>query len=146
LGVREMWKGFRPLPADILERLERLSSVFREMGVDLAYLFGSLAERGGGEDVDVAVLGEALDTQALRIRLQGELCTERLHLVNLREASLTVNFEVIRTGRILFKTDDEAENRFEGRVLQAFQDRAPARHRQKELLAERTRAWLSRST
>jgi len=145
VGIREKWKGFRELPKDISQRVEELGRVFQRHEIQLSYLFGSLAERGQGDDVDIAVLGDLQDIESLRTALCEVLGTERLDLVDLRNASPTVQFEVISSGRLLFKISDEVENRFELRVLTAYQDREPVRRRQDEILAERTQEWSSKS-
>ena len=145
MGIGEKWKGFRELPEDIAQRVDELGRVFRRNGVQLAYLFGSLAKRNAGDDVDIAVLGSSENLEDLRAALCEALATERLDIVDLAKAPPTLQFEVISSGRVLFKTSDETENNFELRVITAYQDREPVRRRQHEILAERTRGWLSKS-
>ncbi len=146
MGIGEKWDRFRELPEDISQRIEELGHVFQENGVRLAYLFGSLAERDQGDDVDIAALGDLKEMKTLRAALCEALSTERVDIVDLAEASPTLQFQVISTGRVLFKTTDEVENDFELRVITAYQDREPVRRRQTEILEERTREWLSKSS
>lgn len=143
MGIRQKWKGFRPLPPDVESRLCRLPPLLKESGVDLCYLFGSRAGSAAGNDVDLAFAGSAVDRGRLRSAISDLLQTDRVDLVDLGTASPGLRFEVIRTGRVLWKESDEVENRFEMQVLRSFQDREPVRRRQAEILAERAEAWLS---
>ena len=146
MGVRERWKGFRVIPPDLESTIGQLPPLLKECGVALCYLFGSRARSAQGDDVDIAVLGPTLDHERLRAGLRALLRTDRMDLVDLEKAPLGLRFEVIRTGRVLWKESDEVENRDEMQVLRGFQDREPVRRRQAAILAERTEAWLSRST
>lgn len=61
MGIPERWYRLKPLPPDIQNRLENLSSLFKKEGVLLAYLFGSLADKGEKSpkppgDLDLAIL------------------------------------------------------------------------------------------
>ena len=145
MGISEKWKGFRELPEDISQRIDQIGRLFQRHGIQLAYLFGSLAARGRGDDVDIAVLGSPQNPEDLRAALCEALGTERMDIVDLANAPPTLQFEVISSGRVLFKTSDKIENNFELRVITAYQDREPVRRRQNEILAERTREWLSKS-
>ena len=65
MGNPERWKWHTPLPQDIEERLKSLDPLFEKGDVQLAYLFGSLAAKGGRAarppgDVDLAVLREVV--------------------------------------------------------------------------------------
>ncbi len=145
MGIGEKWKRFRELPEDISWRVDELGRVFHGHGIQLAYLFGSLAERGQGNDVDIAVMGNPRDLGELRDAICEALGTERVDIVDLAKATPTLQFEVISSGTLLFKTSDDIENHFELRILTAYQDREPVRRRQNEILAERTREWSSKS-
>lgn len=58
MTVREKYRFHRPLPSDLVSRLDHLPSLMAAHGVRLAYLFGSAAQPGGRPpaDVDIAVL------------------------------------------------------------------------------------------
>lgn len=143
MGIRERWRGFKPLPVDIGKRIEGLVPLFKEQGVLLAYLFGSLSGGKMGEDVDLAVLPEGEGLGNLREKVTEVLGTERVDLLNLKEASPTLRFEVVRTGRLVYKRDEEVENSFELSVLREYKDLAYLRERQRRILRQRVNMWLS---
>lgn len=144
MGIKERWFRFKPLPSDISERIERLKPLFEREGVRLAYLFGSLSSGGQGQDVDIAVLPGDGDFSQLRQEIGEVLGTERLDLLNLKGASPLLRFEVIRSGRLIYRRDDQTENDFEMEVLRQYRDTAYLRARQATLLQRRTKQWLSR--
>lgn len=138
----ERWKRFADLPDDLGGRLARLPALFENRGVQLAYLFGSLAaDDPSPGDVDLAVLTEEEPAYKLRADLQQALGTQRLDLVDLRRASPLLRFHVIRDGRLLYAPDDETLNRFELDTLHLYRDTAPLRRRHREILRERMDAW-----
>lgn len=140
MAITERWARTRPLPPDIADRLGRVPEVCRRHGVRLCYLFGSLAAKAAGRppgDVDLAVLGgEHSDLWALRLDLGEALGTERLDLLDLYRASEVSRFEVLRTGRLLYKLDDSTENSFELRALAEYKDRAVPRRRRADWMRE----------
>ncbi len=121
MGIAERWKRFAPLPSDMENRLERLGPLFDREGVLLAYLFGSLAQGKAGDDVDPAVLDQEaprtdpLSGGAFRLRepIVELLGTERVDLVDLRDAPPVLRFEILRTGRALYVADPKVQERFE---------------------------------
>jgi predicted nucleotidyltransferase len=142
MSIKERWKKFKPLPNDIEARIKQLSSFFEKQGIILAYLFGSLAKDGKGEDVDIALLPEAKIKGNIRQKLQRHLNTERIDLINLKLASPVSRFEVIRWGKIIYKKSDDLVNEFELSVLREYKDTQYLRNRQKAILQERNREWL----
>lgn len=142
MGIKERWKRSKPLPEDIKERLLNLATVFKQEEILLVYLFGSLAEGGREEDVDLAVLPGKEDFTRLRGKLVDFLGTERIDLVNLREASPLLRFEIIKNGRLIYKVSDEMENDFELSTLREYKDTAYLRRKQAETLRERTQRWF----
>jgi predicted nucleotidyltransferase len=143
MGIAERWKRFRELPPDISQTLERLIPLFRRKGVLLAYLFGSLGQEKKAQDVDLAILTQGDPAFRLREEIGECLGTERLDLVDLRNASPVLRFEVIRTGRPLFISDEKALNDFELETLHLYRDTAPLRHRQRGDLKRRMAQWSS---
>ncbi len=144
MSIKERWSRFKPLPADIRERLQGLRPLFDKRGILLAYLFGSLAEKGRGEDVDLAILPGERDVTDIRGEISDLLGTERLDIVNLRIASPVLRFHVIKTGILLYKKDDDSENAFEMAAVREYRDTAYMRKRQAEILEARTEEWLSK--
>jgi predicted nucleotidyltransferase len=97
-----------------------------------AYLFGSTAKGGTSSlsDIDIAVLLNNNDKKngaALRLRLYTDLCRMLkrndidLVLLNL-SGNLILNDEIVRHGKVLYTTDDEAREAFELNVLHRSTD------------------------
>lgn len=146
----EKWHQFSPLPADIRDRLPRLTGLFAEEGVLLAYLFGSLVTDAPAHDVDLALLLPPDKQPALSLPkrpfhlhtpITGILGTDRVDIVDLRRASPVLKFEIIRSGRCLYALDDDQQFLFETAVLRQYQDTAFLRHQQEIILKERTLQW-----
>jgi len=103
-----------------------------EESVILGYLFGSHAEGTEGplSDVDVAVfLDETLskaDRFKLRMKLMARLSsalrTSNVDLVVMNDASIVLNYEVIKHGRALVVKDHELKLDVESRILSAYLD------------------------
>lgn len=128
MGIKERWKRYKPLPEDILKRINNLKPFFKEKGVRLAYLFGSLV-KGKGEDVDIALLHDC-DNSVVREGLQKRLGVWRLDIVNLKTAPVWLAFEIISTGKIIYRVDPETENSFEMGIIKQYQDLNPVKYRQ----------------
>jgi len=137
MAVRERWFRCKPLPDNILQRIEYLAPFFHDKRVKLVYLFGSLV-RGRGNDVDIALLYEG-DFTVMRDELQKRLGTWRLDIVNLQNAPIYIAFEVISTGRLIFKQDEETENSFEMNIVKRYQDLKPVRDKHLIYLKENLR-------
>lgn len=134
MGIKQRWSRHRPLPDDILERIQGLNTIFKEKNVTLAYLFGSLLNKKG-EDVDIALLYDG-DFPVLREEMQKKLGTWRLDIVNLKEAPVSTAFEVLQSGKLIYKINTESENLFELSVIKQYQDLRPVKSRQLKLLKE----------
>ncbi|MGC9515476.1 type VII toxin-antitoxin system MntA family adenylyltransferase antitoxin [Methanocrinis sp.] len=142
MGIPERWAGHRPLPEEIRSSLEELAGLFEEEGVILAYLFGSLARDETDRephDVDLAVLTATQEEPAWRLweKIVDALGTERLDLVDLRRASPVLRFEIVRSGRPIYVSDEAARERFVLDTLHLYPDTAPMRRRQMESLRKR---------
>ena len=146
MGIPERWKRYRPLPTDIEERLESLAHLLEKKGVLLAYLFGSLATNGEKVtrmpgDVDLAVLTREEPAWRLQEALVEWLGTDRLDLVDLRRASPVLRFEILRSGRPIYISDESIRERYEMETLHLYRDTEPMRRRQRDALKERMTAW-----
>jgi predicted nucleotidyltransferase len=133
----ERWLKFAQLPADIQAKLEHLPAIFEKHGVELTYLFGSLARSEVGKDVDLAILTQAEPAYRMRAEIIECLDTERLDLVDLRRAAPSLRFEIIRNGRLLYCADEETVERFEIDTLHQYRDTAYLRRQQMEYLRKR---------
>lgn len=138
----EKWRKFKPLPADIRERLARLEGLFAAEGVLLAYLFGSLTKDGPAHDVDLALLLPP-DKRPFHLHpaITAILGTERVDLVDLRRAAPALQFAIIKNGRCLYTSDEEQQNRFETAVIRTYQDTNHWRREQEKMLKARMQSW-----
>jgi predicted nucleotidyltransferase len=143
MGVAERWRGFRELPHDVEQALERLVPLFEKEGVLLAYVFGSLGMGRPAQDVDLAVLMVEGPAFRLRKAITEILKTERLDLVDLRDAPPVLRFEIVSKGRPFYVKDEGALNRFELETLHVYRDTAPLRKGQNEHLRRRMARWSS---
>jgi uncharacterized protein len=151
LGIPERWNRHRQLPQDIKTRLENLAPFFEKEDVLLAYLFGSLVEKSNKAprspgDVDLAILTKSGPTHVLKEALEGILDTDRLDLVDLRSASPVLRFEILRSGKPIYVSDENIRDRYEMETIHLYRDTEPMRRRQRAALKERMAAWCSRET
>lgn len=147
----ERWTRHRPLPQDIEKRLENLAPLFKKKGVLLAYLFGSLAQKGERltrprppGDVDLAILTKEGPAYDLLEAIADVLGTDRLDLVDLRKASPVLRFEILRSGRPIYISDEDLRERYEMETIHLYRDTEPMRRRQREALKERMEALCSK--
>ncbi len=126
----------QPVPADTIERIERLAEHLRRDGlVVAAYLFGSFARGNQGplSDVDLALLLDPAagreDLGRLTLEYVAEITrrlgTDEVSLVVLNDAPLTVRHEVVRTGRVLVDNDPQSRLSFEARTEDLYMDFEP---------------------
>jgi predicted nucleotidyltransferase len=150
MGIAERWKGHKPLPQGITGSLEKLTPIFEREGVLLAYLFGSLAkadEIGEREphDLDLALLTKDQPAWKLWDEITEALGTERLDLVDLKRAPPVLLFEILRSGNLLYSSDEATKERFVLDVLHLYRDTAPLRRRQRAALKRRMDRWSEES-
>ena len=131
-----------PIPMDI-ER--RLRDAGRNLGaradVSFAYLFGGLAagRRTPLSDVDVAVfLADGADPVAARLEILGELMkllgTERIDLVVLNSAPLSLRGRIVAARKVLADNRPFERHKFESLTQREFFDFAV---RERRLLRRR---------
>ncbi len=138
MSASETWRGFRPLPEDIQEKIAQLPTLLEQEGALLAYLFGSLAQSERGQDVDLALLmPEASPPYQLWNEISDFLGTERLDIVDLRRASPVLRFEVLTGGRCLYAINEDTQQAFEEATIRLYQDTNYLRRQQERLLRER---------
>ncbi len=111
-----------------------LSAVFSkyQQAIIAAYLFGSTA-RGtvsSSSDIDIALLlrnDDNISGTTLKFELYADLCRTLkrndidLMLLNL-SGNLILNDEIVRYGKVLYSTDNEARERFELNLLHLSTD------------------------
>lgn len=142
MAIEERWRGLKPLPQGIRDKLGLLDPLFEGEGVLLVYLFGSLVKGEMASDIDLAVLPGNRDLGSLREKVCDVLNTQRLDLVNLDTASPVLRFEIVRNGVLIFKKHDRVENDFELSVIREYRDTAHLRKSQAKTLEERTKRWF----
>jgi predicted nucleotidyltransferase len=145
MGMSEQWYKFKPLPANIKERIwQKLPDFLAQNGVELAYLFGSLAQDGPANDVDIALLMPAEQPAFPMRQLIAEwLDVERIDVVDLRLAHPVLRFEIISNGKLLYGVSEENRRQFEMSVLREYKDTAYLRRSQEQMLRARSASWLS---
>ena len=137
MGTKERWRGFRELPPDIKQGLERLVPLFEQENVLLAYLFGFLSQSQEGNDVDLAVLVQEGPAFRLRDAVVDCLETERVDLVDPQRAPPVLRFQIIRTGLPLYVSDQALRERLELATLHLYRDTRFLRQQQQQHLRER---------
>ena len=157
MGTTETYQGpsGKPLPGlkmGLKEAMERLKVLFQRKGVVLAYLFGSYArgEVRATSDIDIAVLLDRNKKELypsyleLMLGIYETLGTERVDLLLLNGAPLTLQFEIISQGQLIYFRNDQELNTFEINVIRRFQDTAYLRMVQNDYLKRRAEEWYSR--
>jgi predicted nucleotidyltransferase len=130
-----------PLLPVLRERLRENPSVL------FAYLFGSYGKGTAGplSDVDIALY---LDESEKRTNFTDErlnlldlanrvLRTDEVDLIILNEAPLSLKFQVLKTGQLLFSKDQTTRVHFETSVFDQYMDHEPLRYRNWRGLAAR---------
>ena len=110
----------------------------KEIGVLILYLFGSEAEGATTitSDIDIGVVlkepRDLDDTRPLYSALYSELervfkptLVRELDIVFLQKAPLTLQYNVIRNGRILYEEDAVRRANYEERVTNSYLDFEP---------------------
>jgi predicted nucleotidyltransferase len=129
MGVREKYARLPPLSPDIEARLRTLPELIARHPIRLAYLFGSSARSPKeAEDIDIAIL----PIRGFRFRpfcagLSEWLGTDRLDVVDLREAPLWLQVKVIDTGVCIYARTPRDRTRWE--TLVRMQEREGPRYR-----------------
>jgi hypothetical protein len=143
MSISERWARVRQLPPDIKQKLPQLIPLFEREEVQLAYLFGSLSQDKRAQDVDLAILTQNQPAFHLREVITDCLNTERVDLVDLRNASPVLRFEILRTGQLLYAANEMLSEQFELDTLRLYKDTAWLRRHQETFLKERMKQWSS---
>lgn len=138
MNKAEKWQRFKDLPEDLQDRLAALPALLAGEEVLLAYLFGSLAREGSGQDVDLALLmPEGKHPYRLQKAINQQLDTERVDIVDLRRASPFLRYEIISTGSCIYEAVDRLYYEYELRWLREYKDTAWLRKHQEQLLRDK---------
>jgi len=115
---------------EVLRTIHTVLAGFDE--IEVGYVFGSFSQGDFG-DVDVAILvaGEPTPYQAMRFRARVERELERgfgyrfeADVKILNTAPISLQHEVIKSGRLVFSRDRERRVRYEAGVLSLYLDYA----------------------
>ena len=118
-----------------IEKINKIRNFIRKQKyIKLAYLFGSYATKNQGylSDIDIAFyLNPSLNKKQLfnkelflRAKLNGILKTNKLiDVVIMNEAPTTLNFKIIKNGKILFEKDKDIRVDIETRIMSKYLDR-----------------------
>lgn len=143
MSIPERWARVRQPSPNIKQKLTQLLPFFQQENVQLVYLFGSLSHAQQGRDVDLAILTKNEPAYHLREAITACLDTERVDLVDLRQASPLLRFEIVRTGQLLYAANETISEQFELATLRLYKDTAWLRRRQEAYLRERMKQWSS---
>lgn len=114
--------------------ISRLREFFKTQEyVELAYLFGSIADGTGGplSDIDIGVYLSSKLTKEERIEkrlkltseLAGFLKTNSIDLVIMNDASIVINFEIIKPNVPVFVKDEDLKLDTEQKIMSRYLDR-----------------------
>lgn len=117
---------------DIILKLKRVDFITIPQ-LQLVYLFGSssIGQQTPLSDIDIAYLDDgttsAFDLEPLieKLILEKHVVSNKIDLVRLNEAPVTVQFKVISKGIFLYKSSEEAQANFEEKVTIKYLDYAP---------------------
>jgi predicted nucleotidyltransferase len=129
---------------------EALSNYFAKVtGVTLAFLFGSQARQEASllSDVDIAVLVDNSLTSAqrfdLRLRMIGELTdllrSNDVDMTILNDASLPLQYRVLRDGVLLYCRNEDIRVQFTAKTVVTYLDFEPLLRRHEEAVLEKAR-------
>jgi len=129
LGVRERWKGTKPIdmPPDLVVKTSE-EVLRKNPKVLIVYLFGSLAKDKGTKesDLDLAIYTTKDFSWDDYYDLYGELTiklrSDRLDLIWLNMANPILQFEVIKHGKVLFYRDVDILNDYELKAKKNYYD------------------------
>lgn len=115
---------------EVLKTIRTVLASFDE--IEVGYVFGSFCREDFG-DVDVAILvaGEPTPYQAMRFRARVERELERRLCYRfesdvkiLNTTPISLQYEVVKSGRLVFSRDRERRIRYEAGVLSRYLDYA----------------------
>lgn len=132
------------------ERAEELARIFQDAGVELVYVFGSLArgrekDRKAISDLDLAVVfPDNLDSGERRSRwydlreaLEQLFVREDFDLVIANEATSALKFQIIKDRDLLWSSSDAALAKFESAARRDWNDMQYFRTLQRQALERR---------
>lgn len=146
MAIKERWLGVAELPTDIEYKLEQLPALLKELGVQLAYLFGSLIHDPEANDVDLAVWSPDVPAYPLREQIVECLGTDRLGLVDLQQASPISRSEILKSGIALYVADEMSQVEYALQTINFCFDERYRRRRWAEYRREGPAEQLARQS
>lgn len=133
---------FTKIEHNVRELLPKLTEYMASRSdIEVVYLFGSFGEERETSlsDVDIAVLLTSEDGEKyfeIRLALMAEaahmLQTNEVDVVILNTVSLSLRYEVVSSGKILFERDPGRRIDFEVETISRYLDTQPLRRIQRE--------------
>ena len=129
MSVKERWSGTKQIVIQSDELISLLLPSLKSDGnILISYLFGSRTSSAqiSTSDIDLAIYTSNSflweNYYILYGNLTQKLHSDRLDLVWMNKAEPILNFEIIKTGRVLFYTDAVLLNNFELKTKKIFYD------------------------
>lgn len=107
MGIEEKYRGKKPLTSQTLQRIHNLGPLCERHGLRFAYVFGSAArataEAASCHDIDLAVMpGGTFSFRPFYADVSRLLQTDRLDIVDMRYAPISLLFSIIETNHLLY--------------------------------------------
>ncbi len=107
--------------------LDQIKKLADKYGINAFYLFGSFADGSFNEDSDIDlaylsdVKGITIDNGLLYFDIR-EFITREIDLVDIRRASLSFAFHIIKEGKVIYERDKEKRTDFEDELIRNYLD------------------------
>lgn len=111
----------------MLPKLKQLKALADKYNINTFYLFGSYSEGDmtKSSDIDLAYLSEVgketVDRDTLYFDFK-QYTSQEVDLIDLRRASLSFAFQIIKDGRIIFDREPEPRTDFEDELVKKYLD------------------------
>lgn len=121
-------------------------NILKRLDIKILYVFGSSVTKTQNDksDIDIGVVfGENSNPNYhisfiyLYKALTNEFRNKEIDIVFLNNAPLTLKFNVVIEGKIVYKDSTESENNFKERVIKEYIDFKPLLDQNEELILER---------
>ena len=121
--------------------------ILKKMNISLIYLFGSsiIGNQRAESDIDIGVVFEKPDRikntmiifEELYLSLSQVFPDQDLDIVFLDFAPLTLQFEVVTTGKVIYRVSREFEYDYKEKIIKEYIDFKPLLDIQDQILLER---------
>ena len=121
--------------------------ILKKLNISLVYLFGSsiVGTQRAESDIDIGVVFEKPERikntmiifEELYLSLSQVFTDRDLDIVFLDFAPLTLQFEVVTTGKVIYRVSREFEYDYKGKIIKEYIDFKPLLDIQDQILLER---------